>query len=100
MIGKSGKASSRARWEQRVFSDLVEMRHAEKAHGPVDLAAKDLQHVGDASLARDSEAPELRPPDETALRPESQRLHDIPAAPDAAVHQDRNAALDSLDDPG
>src|SRR2546426_1104233 len=98
MMGKSGTDASWVWREQVVLGDLVEARGAEQAHGSVDLASEDLEDMGDAGLPGDGEAPELRTPDEAAASAQCERLHDIAAAAHAAIHQDRNASIDSMYD--
>ena len=50
----------------------------------------------DAGLARDREAPKMRPPDQAGRGAERHRLDHVAAAPDAAVDQHRDAAFDRL----
>ncbi len=50
----------------------------------------------DARLARNRQAPKVRPPDQAGRGAERHRLDHVAAAPDAAVDQHRHAAFDRL----
>ena len=61
---------------------------AQRQHS-VDVAPEDLQHLRDARLAGDREAPEVRSSDQTGSGAERHRFDHVAAAPDAAVQQHR-----------
>ena len=80
------------------MSAIREMPH--KPHDAIDLAPEDVEHMRDARFAGDRQAPQMRTPDEAGASAERERDDDIASAPDAAVDQDRDAAVDRLDHAG
>ncbi len=64
------------------------------------LGLQDLEHVARARLAVDGEAPERRATGEHRARAERERLDDVRAAPDAAVDEHLDPAVDGVDDLG
>ena len=61
---------------------------------------KDPEHVRHARLAVDREAPDERARGQHGVRPERERLHDVGAAPDPPVDEDRHPAGDRARDLG
>ena len=54
--------------DRQVGAEVGDARDAAQAHDAVDLAAEDVEHVRDAGLAGDREAPELRAADQAGAR--------------------------------
>ena len=75
-------------------------RRAAAAHHAPQLGLQHLEHRLHAVGAVGREAPHHRPPDEHGARAERQRLHDVAASPEPAVHQHLDAALHRVDDVG
>ncbi len=73
---------------------------AQPEQAGVDAAAQDVEDVLDAGLAVDGEAPQVGPADHHRLGPEGDGLHDVGAAPDAAVEHDLDLVAHRVDDRG
>ena len=63
--------------EDQIVPDVRQARHAAQAHDAVELAAVDVEDMGDAGLAGHRQAPELRPADEAGRGAERQRLDHV-----------------------
>ena len=61
---------------------------------------QDVEDALDAFLPEGREAPDVRPPDPDRIGAERQRLEDVGAATQAAVHEHRNTAGDCRRDFG
>ena len=66
----------------------------------VDARAQQVEHVLHARLPVGPEAPQVRPADHHGPRAEGERLHDVAAAPHAAVEQHLDLVADRLGDVG
>ena len=73
---------------------------ADELKGELDLGAEQLEHPSGALLAVDGEPPEGRPADEDGPGAQGERLQDVGAAPDPAVDEHLDPAVDRLDDLG
>ena len=71
---------------------------AAQAHGTVEFAAIDVEHMLDPGLACNGKTPQMRPCHQAGGGAKRQRFENIGAAPDPAIDQNRNAAVDRFDD--
>src|SRR5713101_6072843 len=97
--GRVGERDGR-RWVHVGAIELGEPAHAEERHRDPDLVLEQLEHALEARLARRREAAARDAPDADHLGAERDWLHDVGAAPERAVHDDRRAAPDCRDDLG
>src|SRR5436190_7569570 len=78
--------------------DVGDRRAAGERHRPLELEPQDLEHARHARLARDGEAVHVRLADHDGAGAERDGLEDVPAALDAAVDVDLDAAANRFDD--
>ena len=83
-----------------VACDLRDRRTAREAERQVELGLEVADHLPDAAFAGDAEAVRIGPADQDCPRAERECLERVRASADAAVQEDRNAAVDRLDDTG
>src|SRR5688572_14427791 len=85
-------------FEEIVRVDLVDARHAGDEHGAGELVADAVIDALDAHRAAEGEAVENRPTERDGIGAKRQRLEDVGAATNAAIHDHRHAPVDGGDD--
>ena len=81
-----------------VSSDALNGRDAGLTHHQLQLATQDVEHGFDAFLSKRRESPDIRTADAHGGRAERERLEDVAAATEPAVHEHRRAAFDAGND--
>jgi hypothetical protein len=81
---------------QAVKTKIRDRFRTHQPHHAIDFLSVNFEHVPDAGFAADGETPKLRPANQATGRAERERLHDIGAAPDASVDEDRQTAADGF----
>ena len=77
---------------------LLTIGHPEQLHRPDHVGAEDVDGAGDAGVAAGGEAVGVGAADQDRAGAEAERLDDVAAAADAAVHEDLDAAVDRVHD--
>src|SRR5712692_4497344 len=74
--------------------ELAVARHAQERQADPNLVLEDFERALEPGLSRGGQAQALEPAEPHALRPERDRLDDVGAAHEAAVHHDSGAPRD------